>query len=90
MTTIKITDAFTLNELKPIKEKVDNVDKTKDITLQLENITNIDISAIQLIVSLKKEQEMHNRKLHISIDCNDQTKQLLTNTGFSNLFKLKQ
>lgn len=56
---------FTMYEVEEIKQEFLELLKEDEITIDMKNITKIDMSAIQLLLSLKKSCEEENKKLEI-------------------------
>lgn len=56
---------FTMYEVEGIKQEFLELLKEDEITIDMKNITKIDMSAIQLLLSLKKSCEEENKKLEI-------------------------
>ena len=87
--TIKIENELSLNNVSNVRELLIKTLKEKDdLTLNLKNINNIDLAGIQLIVSLKSYVEKNNKKLTLNLELNDESKELLLNSGFNDYLNI--
>lgn len=59
------SSSFTLYEVEAIKEDFIKEFSKNKLCIDLENITKIDMSAIQLLISLKKSCEEKNKSFEI-------------------------
>ncbi|WP_282036085.1 STAS domain-containing protein [Saccharicrinis aurantiacus] len=86
-TNIAVSGDLIINHIEKIKEGLDNsIDFSKNLTLDLNGITSIDITFIQLIISLKKSFQSSAKQIVFKNNFNDEIKTLLQNAGFNNLF----
>jgi hypothetical protein len=81
-----IEKELSINNVEQVKKELDEVlAKNDDITLELKNIENFDLTAIQLIHVLK---EKLNDKFSYTIEMKDDLKTIITHSGFDNLLSL--
>jgi regulator of replication initiation timing len=77
----KIEKDFYVNNIEHIKKELDIIlEKNKELTLELKNLENFDLTAIQLLHALKIKM---NEKLIIKLDMKDELKTIITNSGFN-------
>lgn len=87
---VKIEGDVSLVHIEEIKNKLmDEIKKTNDITIELQNIENIDLSTIQLLYSIKKTKETQNKKTILNIDLSDELQLLLKRSGCGEIFEWK-
>ncbi len=59
-------ERFTINNIRDIYEDIKNEFKSSDnIKIDFENVDEIDLSGLQLLVSLKKSCEKEDKKLQL-------------------------
>lgn len=87
-TGIMVSGDLIINHIEKIKEAFDNaIDTSKDLTLDLNDVTSIDITFIQLVISLKKSFQSSGNQIVFKNNFNDEIMTLLKNAGFNNLFE---
>lgn len=66
------SENFTIYEIKELKDKfLEEFQQSKDIQIDLSSVTKIDMTAIQLLLSLKKSCDNQNKSFEIkNIDAN--------------------
>lgn len=66
------SENFTIYEIKELKDKLlEEFQQSEDIQIDLSNVIKIDMTAIQLLLSLKKSCENQNKSFKIKgIDAN--------------------
>ncbi len=72
-----------LNSIFP--EIIANIDKHDNIHLILNEITELDLSAIQLIYSIKKTCDSNNKKFELVLELPEEIELLLKNSGFEKI-----
>ena len=80
MTISKELTIYTIQEIRDIF--LDAVDKYNELDIRITQVENIDLCFIQLIESLKKTAEEYGKKVFLSAELTDETKNLVENTGF--------
>lgn len=84
--TCTVIDDFSLNNNEEIVTKLNKiVDNCKELTFNVKNIETIDLSAIQLIYSIKKTCAGKSKKINIQFEVSEEIKQLIKNSGFDDL-----
>jgi len=85
MTIEKELTIYTALEIK--EYFLEAVEKFNEIKIQIKDVENIDLSFIQLIESLRKTAEEYNKKINISAELKDGTRELVENSGFDPLLR---
>ena len=76
-----------INYIEEITKTVnDNVDMSKAVRVDIANPENMDLTFIQLVLSLQKTCLNNNVEFAISSKIKDDLKLLLVNAGFNNIF----
>lgn len=84
---IEISGDLIINHIEKIKVELDSViDFSKDLVLKLDNPSSLDITFIQLVLSLKRSFQKNEKKLTFMGSFNDEISGLLTNAGLQDLF----
>ena len=82
--SISISGDFTINNItelkKNISEAVDTYDK---IDLSISNPENIDLTAIQLLISLQKSASLKNTELNLRFSLPQDLSPIIEHSGFS-------
>ena len=82
MVIFEITGDFTIEQTENIRRIfVENIDKFTDFEVRVNQIESFDLSALQLLIALKKRVEKDKKKLNISIDLPAHLKQLTVQSG---------
>ncbi|WP_075603320.1 STAS domain-containing protein [Saccharicrinis aurantiacus] len=85
-TNIAVSGDLIINHIEKIKEVFDSsIDFSKNLIIDLNGINSIDITFIQLIISLKKSFQSSDNQIVFKNNFNDEVKILLQNAGFNNL-----
>lgn len=80
----EIDSELTINNIDSVKNEFDNyINQYHNFELNLYNIENIDISAYQLIYSLKKHLENNGKKITVNAEISDSPKKLLLQSGIN-------
>ncbi len=83
----RIEGDYSINNIERIKEELKKIlENDKKIHLDIKNIENIDLTAIQLLYSLKKYLK---EDFSFGIELKEDQKQILLNSGFGKFFNLK-
>ncbi len=87
---IKISGDLIINHIEKIKSSLDEViDGDKNINLVLDNPSSIDITFIQLIISLIKTSKSSDTDFNFSGIFSDEINGLIANAGFKDLFNIE-
>ncbi len=82
---LKLENTLTIDKSHKIKELItDALKKANHIKLMAEECEAIDLSAIQLLVSLYKTAQKENKKISIDISISEEQENLLNNAGIYN------
>lgn len=83
---IVITESLSIENSNVIKEKISNkLKKVKSIDLELENITTLDVSGVQLLVALKLYCNANNIECNSHIHLSDDVQQLMDTCGITKI-----
>lgn len=84
---IALTDEFTLVQIKEIYQEVQKLGKNpeKKFFITLKEMKSLDLTGIQLIISLKKTLESMDKIVNIDLEYPEEVKDLLIISGFSEL-----
>ncbi len=78
-----------INHINAIKEELMGlIDFAKPINMRLINPTGIDITFIQIVLAIKKAYQDKGINCKLQGTINEETFNLLANSGFKDLFKL--
>ncbi len=87
---IKVSGDLIINHIEKIKSSFDEIiDGDKNINLFLDNPSSIDITFIQLIISLIKTSKSNNTDFTFSGNFSDEINSLIANAGFKDLFNIE-
>jgi len=79
----RIEKDFSINNITHIKKELDEiVEKNKSFHLELSNLDNFDLSAIQLLISIKNKLADN---FSYSIKVKEEIKTIIKHSGFENL-----
>jgi DNA-binding transcriptional regulator GbsR (MarR family) len=79
----RIEKDFSINNITHIKKELDEiVDKNKSFHLELTNLDNFDLSAIQLLLAIKNKLA---NDFSYSIKVKEEIKTIIKHSGFENL-----
>jgi MFS superfamily sulfate permease-like transporter len=79
----RIEKDFSINNITHIKKELDEiVEKNKSFHLELNNLDNFDLSAIQLLISIKNKLADN---FSYSIQVKEEIKTIIKHSGFENL-----
>lgn len=76
-----ITDEICLDNITSIKNSLADHDQYNQVEIEMSGINNIDLSAIQLLESIKKSCQAGNKKFSYSIQLDEAMESLLFNAG---------
>lgn len=77
-----------INNIEKIVEEIrENVSMERGYTLFIDNPENIDITFIQLIISIRKQIEANGNKLAVKATLKDDVRQLIQKAGLENTIK---
>ncbi|WP_462317072.1 STAS domain-containing protein [Marinilabilia sp.] len=83
---VDFSGQLTINYIQKIKEAVsEQVDFSQDISVNVDNPDNLDITFLQLLQSLKTTAELNKKQLSISSTLPSELESLVSNAGFSDL-----
>ncbi len=84
--TVKFSGSLVINHIEDIITEIkDRVDFTKSLHINISNPDNIDLTFIQLVVSLQKSYIDNNLDFSVSAKIKDDLNLILTNAGFNNI-----
>ena len=87
--TLQIEEELTIGNVEKIRDTLlQEMDKHEIEEINFKNVTQIDLSGLQLIESLKKSFTLKGKELKIRLDLSPEYIDILINTGFSNYIKL--
>lgn len=85
--TVELSGSLAINHIEKIYDELSNhIDLAKNLQINVKAVENIDITFIQVLLSLKKEYNDLGLTLNISMDLSDDSWSLLHNAGFKNQF----
>ncbi|NPA36461.1 MAG: hypothetical protein GXO47_06395 [Chlorobi bacterium] len=86
--TINFTGNLIINHIDDIFNTVkDKVDKSKDLHIKISEPENIDLTFIQMVLSLQKTWLNNNRDFSVETKIKEELKLILNNSGFSSFLK---
>jgi len=84
---IELSGLLNIANIKEIKKEIDAVIKSnKSIELKIDNPEEADLSLMQLLIAIQKEQERIKTKIKINLELNKETLELFSRAGFSETF----
>jgi len=84
--TMDFKGQLTINYIQKIKEVVnEKVDFSQDISVNVDNPDNLDITFLQLLQSMKTTAELNKKQLSVSSTLPSELDSLVSNAGFSDL-----
>ncbi len=85
--TIKFSGNLIINHIEEIIVTVKKeVNMTKSLHINISNPESIDVTFIQLVISMQKTYLKKDLDFSVSAKIKDELKLILTNAGFNNLF----
>lgn len=85
---IFLTGDLGIGNLEEIVGKFRDIEKNYDeIEINLNEVSVIDLSTIQLLLSMKKSCVKHKKQINFNIDLSNELNTLLETTGFLNIIK---
>ncbi|HYX07381.1 MAG TPA: hypothetical protein VE912_11665 [Bacteroidales bacterium] len=82
--SITIGGDFTINNITELKKSItDAIDAYDKINLSVNNPDNIDLTAIQLLISLQKSASVKNTELNLNFSVPEDLSLILEHSGFS-------
>lgn len=86
--SLVLENELTIFSIEKIREKIiESVLKYDEIDFQLKNITNMDLTFIQLFYSIKVTSEKLNKKVAFNIDLAEDVKSLFINSDLYKVLK---
>jgi asparagine synthetase A len=83
---IVFSGQLTINYIKKIKDCVnDQIDFSRDISVNVDNPDNLDITFLQLLQSIKTTAELNKRQFMVTTTLPNELEILVSNSGFSDL-----
>ncbi len=84
---IALTGELTLFQIKEIYQEAQNLLKNAEnnFFITLKDTKSLDLTGIQLIISLKKTLEAMDKKVSVNVEYPEEVKDLLIISGFSEL-----
>lgn len=80
---MRFSGQLIINYIENITEIVkEKVNTSKDLDLQIDNPDSVDVTFIQLLISLKKTFEKAGKKVSLTADLKEEIKTLIANSGF--------
>ena len=87
---LTLSGELTLYSINTVLDKIkETLAEYPAVTLEINQVTGMDLSGIQLIYSIKKTLETENKKFSLRIDLPDELEELISKTGFEGLIKQK-
>jgi len=84
---IKIGNEFSIKNIGEITQNLKkNLRNVRSALIKIENIEQIDLSAIQVVQAAKKYAEKKGIDLKVEAQLNDELKSLLISSGFTDFF----
>jgi len=84
--TLKFSGSLVINSIEEITNEVkEKMDTGRSIHVYIANPENIDLTFIQLVMSIRKTCINKNIEFTVSAKIKEDLKLLLTNAGFSNI-----
>lgn len=86
--SLVLENELTIFSIEKMREKIiDSVLRYDEIDFQLKNITNMDLTFIQLFYSIKVTSEKLNKKVSFNIDLAEDVKSLFVNSDLYKVLK---
>lgn len=87
--TLELSGNLTISHIESVyKDLKGSIDFSKKTILNINQVKGIDLTCVQVLISLKKEFEDNRLPLEINLQLTDDQQHLLDNAGFSsNFFK---
>ncbi len=87
---LKVSGDLIINHIEKIKSSLDEtINLDQNINLILDNPSSIDITFIQLIISLMKTSQENDNEFTFSGNFSDEINGLIANAGFKDLFNIE-
>lgn len=81
---ITISGDFTINNIVGLKQSIMEVlDNYDSIDLTVDNPANIDLTAVQLLISIQESASLSNKELNFRISVPEDLSKLLEHAGFT-------
>jgi anti-anti-sigma regulatory factor len=82
--TITVEKEFAIFNVKDVKGNIDEaLEQNKKLVLDMKDMDNLDLTAIQLILALKEKAKDYKKGIEINISLTEQMNQILINSGFN-------
>jgi len=79
---VNIEGDFTLNSIEEVKQDLNpTVNQCNGIEIVLQNISNLDVSAIQLLISIRKEMELKHKTFDLKMEIPELLQTMLERSG---------
>lgn len=86
---IIIEGNLTIQNAEAIQKKLIAIKNDfKKVQLDIKNVTDIDLTVIQLLSSYWFSMKKQKNELEVNFEANNETKTLLTHSGFQELYKI--
>lgn len=80
---------LSLRYINEIREEIKSAIRgAKNLKMIIRNADMIDLSFLQLVISLQKTYEIEKNKISVEFDVDQENRELLTNSGFKELLKI--
>lgn len=85
---IQVNGSFTVQHAKSFKESMKKaLTSSLPVRLCLENVSSLDVTAIQLSIALKRALASQERNLHITFPTNTDIISLLNKSGITKIYQ---
>ncbi|MBN2166585.1 MAG: STAS domain-containing protein [Marinilabiliaceae bacterium] len=86
--TIELNGSLIINHIENIYNELNGkIDFAKKHIVELKEVDGIDLTIVQLLLSLRKEFINYGTDFEIKLDVTDEQRQLLKNSGFDSQFQ---
>lgn len=83
---IVLTGQLTINTIDKIMAKMKEIIvKPSEVSIQVEDVENMDLTFIQLIFAIKNSGKKEKYKVEVSFDLSEELTSLITNAGFQKI-----
>lgn len=87
---IKLKGELSIQNIFAIKKRLDSeINKYKDIVIEICEVSIIDLSILQFLLSLKKSEKLLEKSFTIEFNMDEDNTELLEHAGFRNMDELK-
>lgn len=86
---IKLSGSLVITTIDKILPEINSaIDKYSKITIEGDNIEEIDLAAIQIFYSIMKTLELEKKEIKIDFNFKDKSAKTVKNSGFANFFNI--